>query len=98
MLTQANTVCIRCGKDRIFSKRWKAKENGKGAVITYVETICPDKDCQTLVDAKFQEMKDRRTQAEERKKNLTLERSAAKKIKQAAAAEAVEPKLPSVLT
>ena len=83
MPTQANTVCIRCGKTRVFSRKWKDKENGKGAVITHVETICPDKECQKLVDAKFQEMKDRRTQAEERKKNLILERSAVKRLKQA---------------
>lgn len=83
MQAQANTSCIRCGKTRIFSRKWKDKENGKGTVITHVETICPDKQCQKLVDAKFQEMKDRRTQAEERKKNLILERSAVKRLKQA---------------
>lgn len=82
MQTQANTSCIRCGKIRVFSRKWKDKENGKGTVITHVETICPDKQCQKLVDAKFQEMKDRRTQAEERKKNLILERSAVKRLKQ----------------
>ena len=81
---QAFSVCIRCGKTRIFLKRWKDRgENGKGTVVTHVETRCPDRQCQKIVDEKFQEMKDRRTQTEERKKAVILERSQAKKLKQA---------------
>lgn len=79
---QAFSVCIRCGKTRIFLKRWKDRgENGKGTVVTHEETRCPDLECQKIVDEKFQEMKDRRTQAEERKKAVILERSAAKKAR-----------------
>lgn len=78
MQNQTNSICIRCGKVRIFSRKWKDKENGKGAVVTHEETICPDLECQKIVDEKFQEMKDRRTQMEERKKTVILERSAAK--------------------
>lgn len=74
------SVCIRCGKTRIFLKRWKDRgENGKGTIITHVESRCPDLECQKIVDEKFQEMKDRRTQAEERKKEVILERSLNKK-------------------
>ena len=80
---QAFSVCIRCGKTRIFMKRWKDRgESGKGTVVTHEETRCPDLECQKIVDEKFQEMKDRRTQAEERKRAVILERSAAKKLKQ----------------
>lgn len=80
--TRAFSVCIRCGKTRIFHKRWKDRgENGKGTVVTHEETRCPDRQCQKIVDEKFQEMKDRRTQAEERKRAVILERSAAKKLK-----------------
>ena len=79
---QAFTVCIRCGKTRIFLKRWKDRgENGKGTIVTHEETRCPDLECQKIVDEKFQEMKDRRTQTEERKKAVILERSLAKKVK-----------------
>lgn len=75
-------MCIRCGKTRIFLKRWKDRgENGKGNVITHEETRCPDLECQKIVDEKFQEMKDRRAQTEERKKSVILERSLAKKSK-----------------
>lgn len=74
------SVCIRCGKTRILLKRWKDHgENGKGAQIAHEETVCPDKKCQKIVDEKFQEMRDRRTQTEERKKAVILERSLLKK-------------------
>lgn len=80
------SVCIRCGKTRIFLKTWKDRgESGKGAVVTHEESRCPDLECQKIVDEKFQEMKDRRTQAEERKKAVILERSTAKKLKNLAA-------------
>jgi len=79
---QAFSVCIRCGKTRIFMTRWKDRgESGKGTVVTHEESRCPDRQCQKIVDEKFQEMKDRRTQAEERKKAVVLERSLAKKAK-----------------
>ena len=74
------SICIRCGKTRIFLKSWKDRgENGRGPVVTHEESRCPDIECQKIVDEKFQEMKDRRTQAEERKKTLILERSLLKR-------------------
>ena len=77
--TQSFSVCIRCGKTRILLKSWKDRgERGKGAVISHEETRCPDMECQKIVDEKFQEMKDRRTKTEERKKAVILERSLAK--------------------
>ena len=79
---QEFSLCIRCGKKRILLKRWRDRgENGKGTLITHEETKCPDAACQKIVDEKFQEMKDRRTKTEERKKSVILERSAASKAK-----------------
>lgn len=76
------SVCIRCGKTRIFLKKWKDRgERGKGTMIFHEESVCPDKECQKILDLKFQEMRDRRTQAEERKKAVILERSLNKKAK-----------------
>ena len=40
--------CINCGKPRIDSKSWKGKIGA--SVITYTLTICPDPDCQKIVD------------------------------------------------
>lgn len=48
----AGSVCIRCGKDRIVSKVWT--ERGlRGSPVTYTEAVCPDSDCQKLVDQDF---------------------------------------------
>lgn len=38
-------------------------------MVTHVTTVCPDEACQKEVDAKFQEMRDRRNLAEERRKS-----------------------------
>lgn len=49
---QAISVCIRCGKKRIMSKTWVEKLE-KGGNITRSKEICPDKECQAIVDADF---------------------------------------------
>lgn len=49
--------CIRCGKLRIVSKTWKEKI--VGSEVTYTETVCPDRECQKIVDAQLQDKKDR---------------------------------------
>jgi hypothetical protein len=50
--------CIRCGKQRIESKTWKEKLGA--SFITLSLTICPDKECQKIVD---QELAERREKA-----------------------------------
>lgn len=62
----AETVCIRCGKVRVFSRRWKEKVDGKGSVVIHEETVCPDRVCQAIVDQKFAEMRDRRNGLEKK--------------------------------
>ena len=51
------SICIRCGKTRIVSKTWKEKVGGSD--ITYTTTVCPDRDCQKIVDAQLKEKKDK---------------------------------------
>ena len=80
MQDQANSVCIICGKIRVFSRMWEGKENGKGTVITHVETKCPDVWCQKLVDEKFQAIRDHKAQIQERKQAAILEKANLKKI------------------
>ena len=43
--------CIECGKERIDGKTWQGKAGA--SVITYTLTICPDPDCQKIVDRKI---------------------------------------------
>lgn len=51
------TPCIRCGKIRIEAKSWSEKLSG--TLITYTMTVCPDPQCQKIVDSKLQENKDK---------------------------------------
>lgn len=40
--------CIRCGKERIVSKTWT--DHVGQALLTYSTTVCPDEECQKIVD------------------------------------------------
>ena len=71
----ADSVCIRCGKVRIFSKKWTDRENGKGNPVLHEEAVCPDSECQKIVDEKFQAMRERRELADDRKRGITLARA-----------------------
>lgn len=74
MQALVETSCIRCGKIRIFKRKWK-EVIGKGAAITHIETVCPDAKCQKIVDAKFAEMRERRLLMENRLRERTAAKS-----------------------
>lgn len=57
----ADTSCIRCGKTRIIKRVWKEKLE-YGSIITHTETVCPDRDCQKLVDERFEQARAKREQ------------------------------------
>ena len=61
-----DSVCIRCGKTRIFKRKWREVLE-RGAAITHIETVCPDKECQKIVDAEFEEKRQKRLEMENRK-------------------------------
>lgn len=50
-----NNPCIRCGKQRINGKI--SKEKVGASEITYTQTICPDPECQKIVDEGIAERK-----------------------------------------
>ncbi len=75
MQSQTNSVCIRCGKVRVLLRRWEEKPNGRGSPIIHEETVCPDKECQKIVDEKFQKMRDLREASENRKKSITISKN-----------------------
>lgn len=49
--------CIRCGKQRIIGKTWTEKING--STVSYTQTICPDPECQKIVEEQLQIKKDK---------------------------------------
>ncbi|OGD93815.1 hypothetical protein A3F02_00630 [Candidatus Curtissbacteria bacterium RIFCSPHIGHO2_12_FULL_38_9b] len=65
------TSCIRCGKIRIFKKKWIEKLD-RGSVITHIETVCPDNDCQKIVDAQFAAKRELRLAQENRKTGIKV--------------------------
>ncbi len=70
------TPCIRCGKSRIIAKSWTEKIGN--SVITYTQTVCPDEECQKIVDSDLQKKKDKITAIQ----NKSLERrKAVKRVK-----------------
>ncbi|PIT89193.1 MAG: hypothetical protein COU27_01685 [Candidatus Levybacteria bacterium CG10_big_fil_rev_8_21_14_0_10_36_7] len=67
--------CTRCGKERIDGKKWKENlETFAGiSVITHVDTVCPDKNCQKMLEEELARQKEKKeAQAIERKKGKKL--------------------------
>lgn len=54
--SMSNTVCIRCGRERIVSKSWT--EYVGTSLVTFVANVCPDEECQKIVDAQLKKKKE----------------------------------------
>lgn len=67
--------CIRCGKQRIDSKSWEEKiTNFMGtSVITYTQTVCPDPECQKIVEKELELKKKKKEEFEQNKENRRIE-------------------------
>lgn len=53
-MNKTNTTnCTRCGKPRIISKTWtESRETRVGvATVSYSSSVCPDPECQKIVEA-----------------------------------------------
>lgn len=66
-------LCSRCGKPAILLKTWDEKiTTGQGvSVIKHEQYVCPDNDCQTIVEAQHAE-----------KRKLAEERELASKVRE----------------
>lgn len=76
--------CIRCGKQRIDKKSWKEKLVSHFGVsyIVHTETVCPDKQCQIIVQEKLDSLKLRAETLElEREKRMVNLKKNRKKAK-----------------
>jgi hypothetical protein len=63
MTNKYTNPCTRCGKERILAKKWKEKTvtfSGNTIVVTRTLNICPDKDCQAIVDKELNAQKVKR--------------------------------------
>lgn len=64
---------MECGKERIDGKTWQGKVGA--SVITYTLTICPDPDCQKIVDKKSADRKAKTALLAKEKMEAKLARS-----------------------
>lgn len=55
---QTENPCVRCGKARVTDKVWK--EYLGNALIINTRTVCPDNDCQKIVDAELAARREKR--------------------------------------
>lgn len=70
------TVCTRCGKEGILFKKWVERpETGRGNPMTRELYVCPDSDCQKIVDEKFAQMRQKKLDLKEKKNDLAARRT-----------------------
>jgi len=57
--------CYRCGKERIVSKVWKEKVGN--SIVETTEKVCPDKECQSMINREMKKLKTTRQDREQKK-------------------------------
>ena len=73
--------CIRCGKLRIVAKTWQEEVNG--AKVTVTQTVCPDAECQKIVESelkkKMEKIANIQKESQERRSRIRRGRKQANK-------------------
>lgn len=65
MTEPTGNVCIRCGKPRVIAKTWKERVGTSTLICS--SFICPDSDCQKIVEKQLAKRKeDKETSERER--------------------------------
>lgn len=75
--------CTRCGKERIEGKKWKeeiATFFGTSTII-HTDTVCPDKECQKIVEQKLEALKQKSDELKEEKQKKLDVLATARKLK-----------------
>ena len=68
----SNNICLRCGKQRVISRTYTESVNG--SLLTYTETVCPDPECQKILNMQFAAEKVKREQFAANKASADAER------------------------
>lgn len=81
MQTKTLNPCTRCGKERIEGKKWKEEIStffGTSTII-HTETVCPDPECQKIVEEKLEALKQKSDELKlEKQKKLDIATAARK--------------------
>lgn len=56
-MNKSYNICIRCGKERKVVRTWEEKI--EGSTIINTESVCPDPECQKLVEADNKKSRER---------------------------------------
>lgn len=74
----AHNPCTRCGTERIITKTWdETLETMRGkTTVTYTESVCPNKECQKLVEDELAVQKKKRDKQREDRESRHQERMA----------------------
>lgn len=59
---------------RVFGRTWKDKQDDKGPIMVHTQMVCPDKECQKIVDAQFEAAREKRVASENRKIGIKLKK------------------------
>ncbi len=72
--------CFRCGTERIISKRWEEPmyDYPDSPKVVHIEKICPNPDCQKLVDAELKAQQDKKDNLRKKSEERALARRAKK--------------------
>lgn len=81
MQSKQSNPCTRCGKERIEGKKWKeeiATFFGTSTIV-HTDTVCPDKECQKIVEEKLEIQKQKSDEIKlEKQKKLDIATAARK--------------------
>ena len=72
-----NNPCIRCGKQRVVSRTYT--EVHDNSQVTYTDMVCPDPECQKLLEEQFKNEKLKREKMLSEKMRQDLARQEEKK-------------------
>lgn len=83
MKAKTTNPCTRCGKERVISKAWKEEITTFFGVSTilHTDTICPDPECQKIVEEKLEVQKQKSDELKQEKQKKLDIASAARKLK-----------------
>ena len=70
-IQEMGTPCIRCGRTRIFLKKW-VDSTGRGEPITHEIYVCPDITCRNIVEADFEAKRQKRFIMESNRNSIRL--------------------------
>lgn len=72
------SVCIRCGKERIVVS--SRKEMVSKSEVVYTTTVCPDPECQKIVEKGLRDEERKRVALKDEQEKRELQRLAARKV------------------